>query len=435
MQTENATILCDPIFDNTISGGGNMMYPHRIIDVPRLPMLDAVFLSHHHSDHFSIRDLSQISQIEEIPIYAPRYSTVIKELTAIGLTNVHELQVGNTVVVSDLEVHPTPSAVDFPEIGFFYKCGEDSFLNLVDSQIVGQTETLKQIVGPKIPLVLAPFQAGGYMSLLPLRVGGPPDGLVEAIKRWSVEDTDLLVKELQQFDIGHIVPFADGLTYVDIEINSWHFPQPDEYFLDLMLEQGVSGSICTPGTVYTMSSSGVNRSQSSDFVSLQTGVLVNKSFNPDTQIHDMPMSCRSWRNEVQSDIRTAGEICEYSVWHWDNYLRGKINLTNNMAVDRHLDWYLEMCDDPQQMHYLWYEYESRDLRIQSGTTKPMNRNFGVRLHGNDLKDLLDDRILLEHITLGGAFRYHSPKSVELEQVRKHIFDPLHTLISNKDENS
>ena len=42
-------------------------------------------------------------------------------------------------------------------------------------------------------LVLAPLQAGGYMSLLPLCVGGPPDRLVDAIERWSEEYTEELV--------------------------------------------------------------------------------------------------------------------------------------------------------------------------------------------------------------------------------------------------
>ena len=227
--SKEAKILCDPILGDSISVG-NIIFPGRTLFLENLYPLDAVLISHHHSDHFSLSDLEMISGIRSQRILAPKESTVIDELQKFGCSNVEGIEVGQSVSIRDITLTATPSAVDFPEVGFLFQSDGASVLNLVDSQIHGVIDQFKDILDSPPGLLLAPFQSGGYMSFLPLRVGSPPTGLVDAIEEWAKQYTEELVEDLLLLDPQYIVPFADGLIYKEKEINSWHFPLSDEFF-------------------------------------------------------------------------------------------------------------------------------------------------------------------------------------------------------------
>ena len=428
-----ASILCDPILGDAVSGGGNVVRPPRTVHVEGLPALDAILISHHHSDHFSIGDLALIPRIRDQRIFAPEGSSVIDELRRFGCSRVEPLHVSRPFLVGDISVVPTPSAVDFPEVGFLFRSNGISALNLVDSQIHGMMDSILAITKGAVDLVLAPFQAGGYMSLLPLRVGGAPLGLKEAILRWSEEYTEEIVADLALIKPRFVVPFADGLLYRDEGINSWHFPLSDEVFLDRMARFGIAGCSCAPGIVFAVSSSGVEiRTSTSRIIGTESGQGSTRAFNPNVSLRDVPMSCADWNpalktDEPEGNLADQDELLKSMV---ESNLSAALQSTDEASVtDRVCNWFLEFCDRPECMKYLYVDRSGESFWVRLGDERPALREYGIRLHRKDLLHLLHGRILLEHITLGGAFRYHSPREVDdLERIRGRVLGPFYTIL-------
>jgi hypothetical protein len=357
---------------------------------------------------------------------------VVGELRRFGCARVEPLRVGQPVTIEDVTVTPTPSAVDFPEIGFLFRSGGATALNLVDTQIHGVIDRLLAILGGQVHLALAPFQAGGYMSLLPLRVGGPPDGLVEAISRWSRECTDELVADLSLLKPRYVVPFADGLLYRDEGINAWHFPLSDDVFLDRMASAGIPGGPVAPGSVFEVSAAGVERREcGSEVVTAEPRQDGERSFDPGVRLRDVPMSCADWNPALrdEADRRERGGLHTALRDRVAANVSGGAVLTDARQGDPLCSWFLELCDGPECMTYLSVDRGAGSFQVRLGEERPPSREYGLRLHGADLLALLEGRILLEHITLGGAFRYHSPRVVDdLERIRRRVFGPLHTIL-------
>lgn len=435
VRSSRAAVLCDPILGDAVSGGGNVVHPQRTVHLERLPPLSAVLISHHHSDHFSLPDLARLPGIQEQRILTPDGSEVIDQLRRFGCSRVEPLHPGRPAEIEDISVIPTPSAVDFPEVGFLFRSQGAAALNLVDTQIHGVFDDLLRILGGPVQLVLAPFQAGGYMSLLPLRVGGPPDGLVEAILRWSEEYTEELVTDLARLRPQHVVPFADGLLYRDEGINAWHFPLPDEVFLDRMARRGIPGCVCTPGSTFVVSSAGIElRAQGSGLVTTASHQSGGRAFDPGVRLSDVPLSCADWNPALRDGAtgQTWAALCA----SLRARLEANISQTagtglglSRERVDRLSAWFLELCGRAGAMKYLSVEQGCDGFRVRLADQRPASREYGLRLHASDLLHLLDGRILLEHITLGGAFRYYSPRVVaDLERIRGRVFGPLYTVI-------
>jgi L-ascorbate metabolism protein UlaG (beta-lactamase superfamily) len=431
VRSERTTLLCDPILGDAVSGGGNVVSPRRTVHIGRLPPIDAVLLSHHHSDHFSLEDLAAIPRIREHRIFAPEGSDVLDELRRFGCARVEPLSVGRGVDVGDVTVTPTPSAVDFPDVGFLFRSRDTAALNLVDTQIHGVLGRLQSILDAPVQVTLAPFQSGGYMEFLPLRVGGPPEGLVEAIARWSDQYTQDLVDDLCVLGTQHVAPFADGLMYLDQGINAWHFPLPASDFLDRMARRGVPGCPALPGTVFAASPAGViARAQASALVTVDPRWECARTFDPIVRLTDIPLSCAKWNKALLDDGAVCWSDIRGALRHRiaTNILRASPAL-DRQRVEHLLGWFLECCDAPAGMECLYVQRARNGFRVRVEQARPAGREYGLRLHGRDLLRIMEGRILLEHVTLGGAFRYHSPPAPDdLERIRGRVFDPLRIIL-------
>ncbi|MEO0077459.1 MAG: MBL fold metallo-hydrolase [candidate division WOR-3 bacterium] len=310
VQTDAAAVLCDPIVGPTVSGGGNLIYPAREILIDRLPQLDAILISHHHSDHFCLSDLKRVPGFGEVPVYSPQGSPVLDELRRHGYKKLFPVRVGESFSVGTLSVVPTPSDVQFVEVGFLFRDGEAAALNLVDTAIHGVLDELIALLPERLNLVLAPFQSGGYMFFHPLRVGGPPDGLAEAIRCWAESYADRLADDIMRLRPAHVTPFADGLLYVDAAINAWHFPLPDEAFLNRMALRGVPGTPCRPGLRFRLQRSRLEiDTESEGLIALTPSPQPSRRFDPAVRLNvtdtpDLPQ-CRG-KFGIQPDNKKSG---------------------------------------------------------------------------------------------------------------------------------
>lgn len=430
-------LLCDPMFARELSGGGNVVYPYRRVDLDALGALDAILLSHHHSDHFALDEIARLPRAREQRFVVPAGSPLVKPLRAWGATRVDEVRPGQTVTFGELAVTMTPSGAPFPEMGFLFRHDDVAALNLVDTRLDGVMPALLALLPPRLSLVLAPFQAGGYQSLWPLRVGGPPRGLVERIARSARHALAQLVADVVRMHPEHVASFADGIVYRDPQVNAWHFPLPDQAFVAALAEHGIAGSSAEAGVCFEVTSSEVRRRTADpELVATSRIPSLARDFDPGVTLDEVPVACHALgarpRLATTIDVPCLAERLGVDLAaKLDSMGEGREPMAAALQ-----DWFIELCDVTEGARFLVPETRIAPARLRVTTASPADRQHGLVLHGADLELVLAGELVLEHLKFSGALRYRSPPLIVDDDATEHaLFLPLYVLASWEDEDS
>lgn len=420
----------DPLFDDYVSGGGNRIDPPRELNRPAITAdLDAVIVSHHHSDHFSPVDLALIPQLDRVPVLIPDDTRLETQFRKLGATDIRRMQVWESVTIGGVTVTATPSAVDFPEIGMAFRGGDELLLNLVDSVFHAYAEEIRDRLG-RPDLALAPFQAGGYMSYLPLRSGGPPSGLVDAIRNWSEEELAGLVHALRVLEPRHVASFADGICYTDKSINAWHFPLPEQRFLESVSSSGVPVSTARPGVQFRFLNGQVIVAENQTNLVRLRGQPADRKFSPGDVIPDIPIS---WWESADPRLAaklepipfpTAVEIIRDGLVRCYQRIVGLLDYD---FVGRLNAWELVLLHpekNPRESLAISFDDAGSVLSAPEPT-----RPYGIVCHAGDLALVVGGSLPLEALVLGGHFRYRSPAlDVDLESLRHRTIKVLEKIL-------
>lgn len=429
VETDEARVLMDPILGSAVSGGGNVIDPPRTIDVSKLTALDLVVVSHHHSDHYNLNDLARIPNVHAQHFVIPNDARMHYTLTKWGVRKITALRSGESIQVKDLKLTATPSDVPFDEMGILFEQGETRLLNLVDTVFHPLLPDVAKIVGRAPNLILAPFQAGGYMSFLPLREGGLPPGLITTIEMWSKEYLEELTTDLAALQPQMVVAFADGLAYIDQGINARHFPMPDSAFVDRLQELNISACPAKPGLVLEVdgkSAWAARVPSDPSLIQVYHSQGADRTFDSNVPMTDRPLS---WYELPHGGMGTTIDP------DWFRLLENEmtVRLTRlNDSEDRGrmqqtlLDWHLELILPSEErllLRVCWSGNGTgawRKLKPDEG-----RGNYGILCHGPDLAQIALGRLDMEALTLGGLFRYRSPdEDSELERLRGRTLKPL-----------
>ena len=419
-------LVCDPILADSLSGGGNCIDPPRRINLSALGEPDAVLLTHHHSDHFDPEAIAMVSRGRRAPVIAPAGSPVVAALRERGYF-VDEVRPGDRRSVSGFAITATPSDAPFPEVGYLFERGDASALNLADSLVHHSLQEIRQLA-PRPDLVLAPFQAGGYMSLLPLRVPSPPGGLAEAIRRWSAEFLEEFADDVAALAPCEVVPFADGIIYRDAAINHWHCPLRDEDFVEALRQRGVSASSAGLGWSYRVRRGRVERAEAGAVIQV-LGARGDRAFDPGQSIGNGPLPLTEGPVK-QLPSPSADEILATMTDRVRDAFQHCPAAERTLLRECFAEWDLELCDisNPGTC-FLEIDCGSEPWRVRPVAGNRRRRPFGIRAHWRDLHRVLKGEIPLEFIELSGAFRYRSPDDgEELESIRSRVLAPLRALV-------
>ena len=98
---KNFRLITDPWIEGPIFLGSFINYPPNQISISELPKIDAIWISHEHSDHLNEYSLSLFDK--NIAIYAPNYDNKRLEgiLKRLGFKNIYSLSNGETKELSD----------------------------------------------------------------------------------------------------------------------------------------------------------------------------------------------------------------------------------------------------------------------------------------------------------------------------------------------
>ena len=126
-------ILCDPcMFGPCMIGSWTNYPPH--IDVNDLPKLDAIWISHEHSDHYHEPTLSLFDK--NIPIYLTKFDDerLVQRIKKLGFKNVIEIKTGEPVYLTDdIKLMSFNSASIWNDSISYWEFGNFSILNVNDA--------------------------------------------------------------------------------------------------------------------------------------------------------------------------------------------------------------------------------------------------------------------------------------------------------------
>ena len=206
-ENNGCIVAFDPLFENPFSQNcyafPEIRFDRKMISELRL---EAVFLSHHHDDHFSLESLDLIDR--KTPIYLFAADEIFFEiLRQMGFYNVHSVELGRSIFICDFEIIAL-EALD-REVDSLYHLKVDglNILNVVDSWIgLNTMEKLRQT--SRWDLILWPFQA-----MRELEVIAP--SAAEVISEESQKIPQEWLEQLWQLSPRAIVPSSCQFRFED----------------------------------------------------------------------------------------------------------------------------------------------------------------------------------------------------------------------------
>ena len=163
--TEKAQILFDPLFENPFSQNC-YAFPSVNFDIEKIKntKFDAIFISHYHDDHCSMKSLQFLNQETPIYIYCI-HDEMTSLIQMLGFKKVYQLEINQQVVIGDIKVTPRQALDADVDCLFQIQSGDLNILNVVDSWI--DDYTIKKLESMKPwNLIMWPFQTMRELEVL-----------------------------------------------------------------------------------------------------------------------------------------------------------------------------------------------------------------------------------------------------------------------------
>lgn len=158
-------VLFDPIFESPFSYNC-YSFPAVSFDLAKIRnlKLTAVFISHHHDDHFSLKSLNLLNRDTSIYMYC-QHLEAFDWLKRLGFKKVFSLDLGEAITVGTLQITPLRALNELVDSIFHIQFSDLNILNLVDSWI--HPETWQQLLTINDwDLIMWPFQTMREIEVL-----------------------------------------------------------------------------------------------------------------------------------------------------------------------------------------------------------------------------------------------------------------------------
>lgn len=204
IEWDDFRLLTDPWLDGPAFLGGWTQYPPPRHEIADLPDVDAIWLTHEHSDHFHENTLSQLDSSTPVYVAELDYRRMSSRLSDLGFESVHSMPAGDVY-----DLHDGVEAVCFESEGAFFNTvqlfnfGGFKFLNLNDTGVHWE---VKDRIG-QVDLVSVQFSntASGY----PLTWNHISDGEKKRILREQNRGALAMCEEIyEMYEPEYFLPFS-----------------------------------------------------------------------------------------------------------------------------------------------------------------------------------------------------------------------------------
>jgi hypothetical protein len=276
LEAKHTRILMDPIFENPFSVNC-YAFPDCDFDLVKIKAqkVDAVFISHVHEDHFSLKSLNLISRETSIYIYCfdELYLRLLEEM---GFQNLFQMSLKSKVSVGPFRMRILEALE--PEIDsiFHIECFGLQILNVVDSWIseVAMAEIQKV---QNWDLVIWPFQAMREVNIL-------------SPHRFPAENPEVpweWLEQLKRINPKNLVPSSCQFRHEEWSwYNTLMFPISYKMFAQKLQEvlTAVRWVRLEPSRTYLLSEHSFVAEGNLDWVILKELRTVDYDFDPKTSV-------------------------------------------------------------------------------------------------------------------------------------------------------
>jgi L-ascorbate metabolism protein UlaG (beta-lactamase superfamily) len=220
--TDELHCIMDPVLVDPFEGGASSMVPSVSPHIDRIrDDVDLIIISHEHLDHFCVDSLSLLDR-ESVVIYPEGARGIELALKTLGFEKRRSVRPKQQLNIRDLVLIPTESAASFPEMGMFFRSGDRSLWNMVDSAVTDAT--INHVLGymDRLDVALAQYQP---VIERPLAV----DGLGAS---FPFDQYARFVDQMLMLEPRCVVPGSCGLGHnAGAWLNHRAFPMTEEQFL------------------------------------------------------------------------------------------------------------------------------------------------------------------------------------------------------------
>ncbi|HIF02486.1 MAG TPA: MBL fold metallo-hydrolase [Nitrospinaceae bacterium] len=401
IQSNETTILTDPVWFDYLWEDINVLCPSINLDLKKIPPIDVLNISHRHQDHFDVRTLAYLAR-KDSPlkanalILAPNDDIVLAVLKELNYKNITIVDDFNPITVEDLTLTPTPSLNEgdyFPEHGLIVNDGNVVVWNQVDT-----------VVSPEIISHINKLYGRldfSHSRFLPLLEGNFTHHKTVAI---PFDEYSSFLKVAGALKPKFIVPGSAAFRYRDELgfLNRYSFPITPEQFLADLADfcPEVKTSTFNSGDIAYITKEGVRIDrQSSEFVSVReddSHKIIFKPVMEVTPIVSKAINSDSSSNELQLiEDYIMGEYLE--------------SLSSSDKLDGWRHWQttyqLEVFDSTGSSKTWNIDFKEKRLQVRKNNCGKINLYEGIAAF--DLLKLIKGTTSWDNVGISGNYRTFS----------------------------
>ena len=401
IQSQETTILTDPVWFDYLWEEINVMCPRIELDKDTIPPVDVLFLTHRHQDHFDVRTLAYLKRNNRIlkpnvRIMAPKDDIVLEVLKELEFDKVEIHGDFEPIKVKDVIITPTPSLNQsstsqdyFPEHGLLVHDGEVTVWNQVDT-----------IVSPEIIDHIRQLYGGvdlAHSRFLPLLEGHFTYHKPVVL---PFDEYCSFLNAMRALAPKFVVPGSAAFRYRDefAFMNHYTFPTTQEQFLRDLSEfcPEIQSSIFLSGDVAHITPNGIHvESQGSDFVRTVEDDSYRVAFKPVLEVSPIRTQTADPAQHEQ-EMNVIRDFIE-------NQFMDRILKSEILQGWKHWQITYQLEVFGQGESEVWsIDFSQPELRIQKGDLGKINLYEGIA--SSELYALIQKTTSWDYVALCGNYR-------------------------------
>ena len=401
IQSNETTILTDPVWFDYLWEDINVLCPSINLDLKKIPAIDVLNISHRHQDHFDVRTLAYLAKNDsplkpDALILSPNDEIVLDVLKELNYKNITIVDDFKPITVKDITLTPTPSLNEgdyFPEHGLIVNDGNVVVWNQVDT-----------VVSPEIISHINKLYGRldfSHSRFLPLLEGNFTHHKTVAV---PFDEYSSFLKVAGALKPKFIVPGSAAFRYRDeLEfLNRYSFPITPEQFLADLADfcPEIKTSTFNPGDIAYITKDGVRIDrQSSEFVSVREDDSHKIIFKPVMEVTPI----------VSKAINVDSSSNEFQLI--EDYITGEYleSLSSSDKLDGWRHWQttyqLEVFDSSGSSKTWNIDFKEKRLQVRKNTRGKINLYEGIAAF--DLLKLIKGTTSWDNVGISGNYRTFS----------------------------
>lgn len=416
---EKSKIIFDPIFENPFSRNCYAFPPVSFdIELIKTMQFSAIFISHYHDDHCSLKSLDLLDRNTPVYLYC-QIDELFELIRQMGFTHVYSLQIDSAININSIKVIPRLALDPAVDTIFEIHAGQIKVLNVVDAWI--DPLALKNLaVQAPWDLVLWPFQ-----TMLEIQVLSP-----NRSKKYTPEIPAEWLDQLRILQPKNIVPSSCQFLQ---EEWSWHnqsmFPIRYKFFAEEIQIKLPSAQILRldPGASVKITKDKIEAIPDLIWIQKIPSGPVDYDYNPPAVYPDTAEIAQKFAKLSVKQIETVLDYCQHQI----TALLNSIGLPEDPYFDKVRGWQLSLFDHLGEEKKFYYQVGQG--RIECLASPKLPCGWTTRLPMTKLYQAISDGETLTSMYIRINDEFFDTQTEEELHFADILSDPLVYALSYKSE--